>query len=136
MTVQVKYSNGVIISYSLNAFMPYEGHSMAFNGIDGRLEVRSYERQPWVPARPEEIRLTKSFGRSQLIDIEQGKEGHGGGDPRMQKMLFQPELPDPYKQRAGSHAGSMSILTGIAAVRSIEQHAGEDCRLAERIKRL
>ena len=134
MTAQVKYDNGVIMSYSLNAFMPYEGHSMAFNGIDGRLEIRSYERQPWVPASHEEIRLTKSFGRSQLIEVNRAKKGTAA-DPQMQKMLFHPELPDPYKQRAGSHAGAMSILTGIAAVRSIEQRAGEDCRLAEGVKR-
>jgi hypothetical protein len=36
-------------------------------------------------------------------------------------MIFQPDVPDPLKQRAGARAGAMSLLTGVAAVRSIEQ---------------
>ena len=39
------------MSYSLNAFMPFEGYRLAFNGTKGRLEVRDYERQPWDRAR-------------------------------------------------------------------------------------
>ena len=38
------------MSYSLNAFMPFEGYRLAFNGTKGRLEVRDYERQPWEVA--------------------------------------------------------------------------------------
>lgn len=121
MTAQVKYSNGAMMSYSLDAFMPYEGHSMAFNGLNGRLEVRSYERQPWTPPRREEIRLTKNFGQTEIIEIEEGIGGHGGADPRMMRMIFNPETPDPFRQRAGSRAGAMSILTGIAAVKSVER---------------
>ena len=121
MTAQVMYSNGVPMSYSLNAFMPYEGHYMAFNGINGRLEIRSYERQPWRVPREEEIRLSRNFGKSEIIELKQTSGGHGGADPRLLRMTFHPEMPDPYKQRAGSRAGAMSILTGIAAVRSVEQ---------------
>jgi len=121
MAAHVKYNNGVMLSYSLNAFMPYEGHYMAFNGLNGRLEIRSFERQPWTPPNREEIRLTKNFGSSEIIPIEQAAGGHGGADPKLLNMTFNPDIPDPYKQRAGSRAGAMSILTGIAAVRSIER---------------
>jgi predicted dehydrogenase len=120
MTAQVKYSNGALMSYSLNTFMPYEGHSISFNGINGRLDVRSYERQPWPVLRDEQIRLTRNFGKSEMIDIKQTEGGHGGADPRLLRMTFHPEMPDPLKQRAGSRAGAMSILTGIAAVKSVE----------------
>ena len=51
MNAVVRYSNGVTMSYSLNAFMPIEGYRLAFNGTKGRLEVRDYERQPWTGAR-------------------------------------------------------------------------------------
>ncbi len=51
MTAQVRYSNGAIMSYSVNTFMPYEGYHMAFNGTEGRIETRVYERQPW-PIKP------------------------------------------------------------------------------------
>jgi predicted dehydrogenase len=132
MTAQVRYSNGVLMSYSLNAFMPYEGHSMAFNGINGRLEIRSYERQPWKVARDEEIRLTPNFGKSEIIELEQTEGGHGGADPKLLHMTFHPEMPDPYKQRAGSRAGAMSILTGIAAVKSVE--SGKPVMIADLVK--
>jgi hypothetical protein len=36
-------------------------------------------------------------------------------------MLFNPEKLDPFQQRAGSRAGAMSLLIGVAAVRSIER---------------
>jgi predicted dehydrogenase len=132
MTAQVKYSNGALMSYSLNAFMPYEGHSISFNGINGRLDVRSYERQPWTPPREEEIRLSKNFGKSEIVEIEQTEGGHGGADPKLLWLTFHPELPDPYKQRAGSRAGAMSILTGIAAVKSVE--SGQPVKIADLVK--
>jgi hypothetical protein len=47
-------------------------------------------------------------------------------------MIFDPEKPDPYKQRAGTRAGAMSILTGIAAVKSIE--SGKSIKVADLIK--
>jgi predicted dehydrogenase len=134
MVAQVKYNNGVMMNYSLDAFMPFEGHSMAFNGMDGRLEVRSFERQPWTTERREEIRLTKSFGKTEIIEVEQNLEGgHGGADPRLLNMTFDPQMPDPYKQRAGSREGAMSILTGIAAVRSVEG-GGKPVRITDLIK--
>ena len=47
MSATVKYSNDAIMSYSLNAHMPFEGYRVAFNGELGRIEVRDHERQPW-----------------------------------------------------------------------------------------
>ena len=55
MSAIVKYANGVTMSYSLNAHMPFEGFRVAFNGEHGRIEVRDHERQPWrcpTPTRP------------------------------------------------------------------------------------
>jgi len=34
----VQYANGAKMTYSLNAFMPWEGYTIAFNGRKGRLE--------------------------------------------------------------------------------------------------
>src|SRR5678815_5901128 len=47
MQAIVKYTNGATMSYALNAYMPYEGYRVAFNGEKGRLDVQSFERQPW-----------------------------------------------------------------------------------------
>lgn len=120
MVAHVRYSNGALMSYSLNAFMPYEGFQIAFNGTKGRIEARVFERQPWEEKTPIVVRVTKNFGGAEVFEVQEIEEGHGGGDGRMQRMLFDPTMPDPYKQRADSRAGAMSILTGIAAVQSVE----------------
>ena len=121
MTAQVRYNTGALMSYSLNTFMPIEGYHIAFNGSKGRLELRQFERQAWPMPPVDEIRLSRNFGPSEVIAVEQGKGGHFGGDPALKELLFHPERPDPYKQRAGSRAGAMSLLTGVAAVKSIER---------------
>jgi predicted dehydrogenase len=132
MTANVKYSSGALMSYSLNTFMPYEGYHLAFNGMDGRLDVRAYERQPWTPPATAEIRVTKNFGKSELVEMKIGLGGHFGADPKLKDMIFKPDIPDPLKQRAGSRAGAMSLLTGVAAVRSIEQR--RPVKIADLIK--
>jgi predicted dehydrogenase len=119
MSATVEYSNGAMMSYSLNAFMPYEGYHLAFNGPRGRIEIRMYERQPWPVERGvDEIRVTQAFGGSRVIRSPWGEGGHFGGDPLLRAMLFEPGRPDPLKQRAGARAGAMSLLTGVAADRS------------------
>ncbi len=120
MTAQVRYSNGALMSYSVHTFMPIEGYHLAFNGMNGRVELRQYERQPWKVPSVDEIRLTKNFGTSEIIPVEHGKGGHFGGDPALKDMLLKPNMPDPYRQRAGSRAGAMSCLTGIAARKSVD----------------
>ena len=132
MVADVKYSNGVLMSYSLNAFMPYEGYHLAFNGLDGRIEVRMYERQPWEVKREDAIRVTKNFGKSEVIVLPYAKGGHFGADPRLMEMIFNPDKPDPMKQRAGARAGAMSLLTGVAAVRSVE--TGKPVKIADLIR--
>ncbi len=39
----------------------------------------------------------------------------------MQDMIFKGPMPDPLGQTAGSRAGALSIMIGVAARRSIEQ---------------
>lgn len=130
MTANVRYSSGALMSYSLNAFMPIEGYHLAFNGLEGRIEIRMFERQPWEALRGmDEIRVTKSFGTSEIIQSPWGEGGHYGGDPLLRAMLFDPSRPDPLSQRAGSRAGAMSLLTGVAADRSIQR--GGPVKLSE-----
>ena len=121
MSAVVKYSNGVSMSYSLNAAMPFEGHSLAFNGEKGRLEVRDYERQPWPVEEETELYITKSFGRREKINVPKVEGGHAGGDPRLQELIFRNAKVPEYMRLPDSRAGAMSCLTGIAARKSIEQ---------------
>ena len=121
MAVQVKYHNEVMLSYSLNAFMPYEGYRVGFNGTRGRLDAMVYHNQPWKVDRLADFRVTPLFGESRTFAVsERGGSGHWGSDERMQDMIFKGPIPDPLGQAAGSRQGAMSILIGIAARRSIE----------------
>lgn len=136
-TVEVTYSNGVLLGYSLTAYNPYEGQSISFLGEKGRLDVRRYQAQPWEVDYEADFRLTENFegtrtwrvGGEQEIDM--GDKGHGGADGALKDLLFIPGHPDPLNQKAGSHAGLMSSLIGIAARKSIEN--GRRVRIDELI---
>jgi predicted dehydrogenase len=120
MNAIVKYSNGVTMSYSLNAFMPQEGYRLAFNGTNGRLEIRDHERQPWKPERVTEIYLTKNFGQRTLIEVPAVTEGHGGADTILRDLVFRNTAVPAHLRLPGSRAGAMSCLTGIAARKSCD----------------
>ncbi len=122
MTATVKYSNDVIMSYSLNCYMPIEGYALAFNGDNGRLEIRDYERQPFQVADETEIWLIKNFGQRTRVDIPKAEGGHGGGDDVLREQIFRGGANVPAHLRVpDSRAGAMSCLTGIAARRSCEE---------------
>ncbi|HKP70466.1 MAG TPA: Gfo/Idh/MocA family oxidoreductase [Pyrinomonadaceae bacterium] len=122
MSAVVKYSNGVSMSYSLNASMPIEGYRLAFNGTKGRLEVRDYERQPWKVEKESTAFLTRSFGgKHEELDMPNIAGGHSGGDDRLRDVIFKNvQVPD-YLKLPSARAGAMSCMTGIAARTSIEQ---------------
>jgi predicted dehydrogenase len=120
MAAVVKYSNGAQMSYSLNAFMPFEGYRVAFNGENGRLEIRDYERQPWQVDQETEIYLTRSFGQREKIEVPEIAAGHGGGDQRIRDLIFRKTDLPAYMRLPDSRAGALSCLTGIAARKSVE----------------
>jgi predicted dehydrogenase len=132
MQAIVKYSNGATMSYALNAYMPYEGYRVAFNGEKGRLDVQQFERQPWEVADSHEIYVTKSFGRRTKVPIPKLTEGHGGGDDRMRDLIFRKTDAPEYMKLPDSRAGAMSCLTGIAIRNSIDQN--RPIRIADLIK--
>ena len=115
----IRYSNNVLMSYSLNTFMPIEGYHLAFNGTKGRLEVRDYERQPWEVAEDSDIALIRNFGKREKIAVPKADSGHGGGDSRLQDLIFKKVEAPAYLQLPDSRAGAMSCLTGIAARKSV-----------------
>ncbi len=121
MAAQIRYMNGVQVSYSCTTYSPYEGYRIAFNGTAGRMEAWIKERQPWQAEDYDEIRVTDNFGDTELIQIPHGGGGHGGGDTRLRDRIFKdPSAPDPYRQAAGTRDGAMSILIGIGARESVK----------------
>ena len=134
MSAVVRYSNDVTMSYSLDAFLPYEGHAVSFNCEKGRLDVRDYERQPWTVEHETEIFVTRSFGKRERVDVPKIAGGHGGGDDRMRDIIFRSNTGVPAHLRLpGSRAGALACLTGIAARRSIEQ-GGRPVRIDELVR--
>jgi predicted dehydrogenase len=122
MSAVVKYTNGTTMNYSLDAYMPYEGYRLGFNGEKGRLDVQSFERQPWTVQNDHEIYVTKSFGERTLVPVPKATEGgHGGGDNRLRDLMFRKVSMPEYMKLPDSHAGAMSCLTGVAIRHSIDQ---------------
>ncbi len=120
MTVEVKYKNGVLFNYTMNAFLPYEGQRITFSGEKGRLDVNVNYRQPWEVKSENEFRLTKNFGETKTWQISPGTGTHGGADEKLREMIFKENIPDPLEKMAGCKAGVLASLIGIAARRSIE----------------
>jgi predicted dehydrogenase len=132
MTVEVRYASGALLSYSLNAFLPYEGQRIAFNGQKGRLDVRVYQNQPWKVEGEADFRLTLNFQGTKTWTVRASPGEHGGADVKLKDLLFKPGTPDPLGKAAGSRAGVMASLIGIAARKSIE--TGRRYRIGELIQ--
>lgn len=129
MNVMVKYKSGAVMSYSLNAFSPYEGFRVCMTGTKGRVEMQVTEaiylnaqddssKEGLVTGK--HIWVYPMFKPPYEVPITEGKGGHGGGDPVMLDDIFNPDAPEDPLHRAASHIdGAMSIMTGICANKSI-----------------
>ncbi|KAJ5197728.1 uncharacterized protein N7498_006845 [Penicillium cinerascens] len=128
MGVMVQYSSASILTYSLVAYAPWEDFRVCFNGSKGRLEVnvveQSYvsaggDRQMEGAVKGINITVHPMFAEPYPVHIDEGQGGHGGGDPILLNDLFGQPAPDRFNRAASHVDGAMSILTGIAANKSI-----------------
>ncbi|MBL7170792.1 MAG: Gfo/Idh/MocA family oxidoreductase [Candidatus Omnitrophica bacterium] len=119
MAVSVRYKKGTFLSYTLNAFLPYEGWRMALNGKKGRLEAEEFHSFPTGIPDVQTIKIYPLFKKPEIIKVPKATGGHGGGDTRLLDMLFKQGIPDPLGHQAGSRGGAMSILIGVAGNKSI-----------------
>ncbi|KAH6869538.1 hypothetical protein B0T10DRAFT_541673 [Thelonectria olida] len=128
MNVLVGYENGVSLSYSLTAYAPWEGFRVNFNGTGGRLELEVVENS-YVNSGGDQadegsadqisLVLKPLFQKPQNIDIDSGVGAHGGGDTVMLRDLLGEPVSDEFMRAASHIDGALSILTGIAANKSI-----------------
>lgn len=121
MSVNVKYSKGAMLSYSLVAHSPYEGWRAAINGTGGRIEVEEIHSGQGVEEPIQQIKVYNRKGELVTYDIPKAKGGHGGGDERLRRMIFVGDVDDPLGHRADSWAGVMSAIVGIASNISIAE---------------
>lgn len=121
--VLVTYKNKAILNYSLNAYLPWEGFIVVFNGSKGRIEVQVRE-QSYINSggsksdegklEEKSIKVLPMFGSPYEVDVVEGKGGHGGGDTELLRDLFGTPSEDEFNRAASHIDGAMSILTGIA----------------------
>jgi predicted dehydrogenase len=138
MGVIVLYKNNAIMTYSLNAYMPWEGYNIGFNGSKGRLEVNAIQKS-YVNASGEKsdegatigrkLTVKPMFGKPYEVPFDNVTGGHGGGDPVMLNDIFGDPKPDRFHRAASHIDGTYSILTGIAANKSIA--SGQPIRIKD-----
>ncbi|MEJ2003170.1 MAG: Gfo/Idh/MocA family oxidoreductase [Maritimibacter sp.] len=128
MQVQVGYENGASMSYSLNAYSPWEGLEISFTGTKGELRHRHVEVHGVFGGKRDKANGSESMTttlqlagqKPQDIEVWAGEGEHGGADPVMLSYLFDPTAePDRYGRSSSYLDGALSILTGIAANTSI-----------------
>ncbi|MBO1514057.1 Gfo/Idh/MocA family oxidoreductase [Metabacillus bambusae] len=139
--VMVHYKNKAILNYSLNAYLPWEGYIVSFNGSKGRIEVRVRE-QSYINSggnKEDEGRLEEKsitvmpmFSEPYEVEIGEGEGGHGGGDPILLQDLFGTPLEDEFNRAASHVDGAMSILTGIAG--NISLNTGQPVKVDGLVK--
>ena len=126
VSVNVQYSGGAVMSYSLTAHSPYEGMSMILNGTEGRMEITSkglgslgYELN-----EARNIKIYNRLGEEIKYNIPQkSSAGHGGADDEIRDRLFRnKDAADPLGQMADLRAGMMSIGIGMAANVSMKEN--------------
>lgn len=138
--VLVRYQNRAVMTYHLCAFSSWEGYRVSFTGTKGRLEFDVTEKA-YVSGEesdhnfknnvgggakheilePTTLLFRPHWGEPRRIEIpETNTGGHGGADARMLADIFGGrEEVDPLGRAASHEDGAMSIMTGIAANRSM-----------------
>ena len=129
MNVLVEYEKGTKMSYSLNAYSPYEGLRVVFTGTKGRIEYEvietvytngSGESSKEGVVKGKKITVYPMFSDPYTIEVQGTVGGHGGGDTKMLDDIFgKTTEPDPLKRAASHVDGAYSIMTGICANKSI-----------------
>lgn len=129
MNVMVRYRDGALLNYTLNAFSPREGYRVTFTGDRGRLEYDEEHGEHVLDenGRKRPVNEHAHKGRYRLfvqphfrqgyeVPVQAGEGGHGGADPLLQEQIFSDNPPeDRLGRSAGHEQGAASVLVGIAA---------------------
>ncbi len=128
LSANVFYKSGANLTYCLNAFQPWEGYKIEFNGTKGRIEHKCRESsyvngdgtvQGGLIKDSTTIKVFPHFKTPYNIEVKEATGGHGGGDDLLIEDLFGEIKEDTYGRAAGYVQGAASILVGIAGNKSI-----------------
>ncbi|NLM76829.1 MAG: Gfo/Idh/MocA family oxidoreductase, partial [Ruminococcaceae bacterium] len=108
MSLSVRYTDGVLMTYSLNAYMPYEGWRVAINGTKGRLEAQEFSDRAPDADQPKKITIYTPDNEKTVHYVPKATGSHGGGDKVLLNWLFREKPEDPLNQSAGSREGALS----------------------------
>ena len=138
LQVQARYANGVFMNYTLNAHSPWEGYEIIFFGTKGELTHRHIEVHGTFGGERHDAEdgatttILHVHGKpAEVLEVWSGEGDHGGGDPVMLGYLLDSDTTgtDKYARSSTHIDGAWSILTGLAANRSIE--TGATIKIAE-----
>lgn len=121
MSVNVRYSGGILLNYSLISHSPYEGYRVCINGTGGRLEIEEYYSTFALQDPCFYLNIYDRKGQKLTRAIPRPTGDHGGGDEFLRRMLFRGVASDPLNHQADSIAGALSMLIGVAANKSIAE---------------
>lgn len=149
LAVLVRYDTGATMTYHLTAYAPWEGYRVMFNGSRGRLELEVVESDHVSPGGAGEVKGAALHGETAAVEHGRAsltlrpywspprelplpaaytRGGHGGADVRMTAVLFG-AAEDPMHRSATARDGTLALLTGLAANRSIS--TGAPVRVAD-----
>ncbi len=128
-----RFGKGTVLNYSLVAYCPWEGERLTVTGTEGQVEYFGRGKGHVIAGQSDAelaeaqyqgekyIRLQRMFEDPRDIEIPKATGGHGGGDAKLLRRIFIPDSPpDELGRDAGHVDGAASVLTGVAANRSIE----------------
>ena len=142
IALTVRYRSGVIMSYSLVAFSPWEGYRVSIIGDKGRIDITDVTgpdlgARDWPTLEKHladgavtQIRVFPMFKPAYDVPLPDTSGPHGGGDGRMLIDLFgdpAARQPDPHGQAASHIDGAASMLIGIAGNESIRTGQPVQC---------
>jgi predicted dehydrogenase len=156
LCVLVRYDTGARMTYHLTAYAPWEGYRVAFNGSKGRLELDVVENDHVSPAGVREVKGAQLHGDAaaaesggysitvrrfwepprQVTVTGHSRQGHGGADARMTRVLFGDgaglDQPDTLGRAATERDGAASLMVGLAGNESMR--TGAPVRVSDLLK--
>lgn len=119
----IRYSSGASVAYSLIASSPWEGYTLAINGIKGRLETKhitALARCPFPADDRQTIAYMPMFGERQIWETRHVEGGHGGADNVIKNDIFVAPSEESLELgiQAGAEDGAYAVAIGEAVWRS------------------